>query len=1097
MKKIFTRWGKYPGLTKLTAITILLFPFFLFFSLSNIYAEAKPFAEKPGNIRKTSLTEVVFQQEGIYEIHQQRNVSGTVADTEGVPLPGVNVTIKGSTTGAITNLQGNYTIAVSSPDDILVFSFVGFQTQEIQVSNQTTINITLEEDIEALEEVIVVGYGVQKKESVVGSIAQTQADELMKSGGVTTVGQAISGKIPGVVTIASTGRPGEEQPEIFIRGQGTWNGTGQPLVLIDGIERAMNDIDIGNVESISVLKDASATAVFGVRGANGVILIKTKRGISGKAQLSINANSTVKVPAKLPKILNSYDGIMVMNEAIERTVSSDNEGWPDYIPMEIAEKYRNPANEMERVLYPNVDWQDEVLKDFAMDHRINLSVRGGTDFAKYFGSLTYQHVGDIYKGAKIDNGRSYSPDLRFDRFNYRANVDFNVTKTTKLSVNLSGYYGIKKTTDSDFRNVYGSLYMLPPSLYYPIYDDGTFGQSKIDNFDFTNPLMELSTKGTIEQHRVQVNSDFLLDQDLSFLLEGLRFNAALSYDNLFRGDGGIRETRPGGINNVVFKVIENDGSELLLTPDGVNQFDYVITPWNRTPLDIQGWNTERQLFYQFSFLYDKTFASAHNLSVLALMNRQKFARGSMMPNFREDWVGRVTYNYADRYFFEVNGAYNGSEKFGPEYRFQLFPSIALGWMLSNEPFMDNSDRWLSRLKFRGSYGLVGDDSGGQRWAYVSQWSAPGGNLDIAYLDHTLSPSPYGGRINGSPYLIYREDILGNPDLRWETATKMNFGLDLGLFRNMFSFSADYFYEHRTDIIIAGGSRNVPSFTGINPPDSNVGETEVRGIELEALLRYNIRNDWLIRVSGSYSLARDKILYREDPELQEDYRKQEGFSIGQPRISLPTDIMTNWDEVYASSPQENFQFAARPGYYNVIDFNGDGIININDNVPYGFPIRPQNTWSGTIGTDFKNWSLDVQFFGAYNAMKTFVTNLLTHGTPMYWEHAMDYWSINNSDGTQTLMSYRGDGHVDPLRNWYDASFVQLKNVEIAYTFSTRSGSSYRIYANGNDLVTWSSLPDERQANGGGTGEGLSGSIESTVRGNYPMFRRFNLGVNINF
>jgi hypothetical protein len=411
-------------------------------------------------------------------------------------------------------------------------------------------------------------------------------------------------------------------------------------------------------------------------------------------------------------------------------------------------------------------------------------------------------------------------------------------------------------------------------------------------------------------------------------------------------------------------------------------------------------------------------------------------------------------------------------------------------MLSNESFMDGTDRWLSRLKFRGSYGLVGDDSGGSRWGYASQWAAPGGNLDIAYLDHTLSPSPYGGRINGSPYLIYRESIVGNPDLRWETAVKANAGLDLGLFRNMVSFTADYFWEHREDIIIAGFQRSVPSFVGIAPPDSNLGETVVQGLELEAIFRYNINNDWMVRAGASYALARDEILYREDPELMEDYLKQEGYPIGLPRIQLPTDIMTSWDDVYASSPQENDQYAARPGYYDVIDFNGDGIINSDDRVPYGFPIRPQNTWSGTLGSEYKNWSFMIQFYGAYNAMKTFNTNLLIHGTPLYWEHSLDYWSLENPDGEQTLMSYRGDGHVDPLRNWYDASYIQLKNVEIAYQLQTRQGSSYRFFVNGNDLITWSHLPDERQANG-------SNISETANRGNYPMFRRINLGLTINF
>jgi len=631
--------------------------------------------------------------EEIEVIIQTRNVTGRVIDAvSDEALPGVNIVEKGTYNGTVTDLDGNYALEVSD-NAVLVFSSVGYKPQEISVDNRSVIDVQLNEDLKQLEEIVVIGYGEQKKESVVGSIVQTTGRELMQSGGVSTVGQALTGRLPGVISITSTGRPGNESPEIYIRGQSTWNGGGQPLILVDGVERSMNDIDINDIEDISVLKDASATAVFGVKGANGVILITTKRGKKGKPQLSLSANSTLKTPSKIPQKLGAYEAIGVVNDAILREVSAVPESWSDYTPEQIRYKYLNPANQYERERYPNVDWADVVMKDFAMDHRLNLSIRGGTDFAKYFGALSYQHVGDIFNAQDYDNGRSYDASFGYDRFNYRSNVDFDITPTTRFSVNLSGFYGVQKDIGGDMRLVYSSLYGMAPSLFYPIHSDGTYGKDPTDRWDTTNPLMIMTSKGTFNNHKFQVNSDFILEQKLDFLLDGLKFRGSIAYDNNFEGQGGIREDNPGGRDNVIYKIYLENGDELYVTPPGDNQFDYVLQPWYYDPLDIDNRQIMRRLFYQLSLNYNHTFAERHNTEVLLLMNREEYAKGSMFPRFREDWVARFTYNYNERYFIDVNGAYNGTEKFGPGYRFDLFPSVALGWMISDEPFLRNYS-WL-------------------------------------------------------------------------------------------------------------------------------------------------------------------------------------------------------------------------------------------------------------------------------------------------------------------------------------------------------------------------------------------------------------------
>ncbi len=1012
------------------------------------------------------------------EFAEQKTISGKVTDGEnGEGIPGVNVLIKGTTTGVVTDVDGNYKLSVNDDNIILVFSSIGYTKQEIEVNNNTVVDVKLMPGVQSLSAVVVVGYGEQKKESVVGSIGQTSGDELQQSGGVSTVGQALTGRVPGVITVSTNGRPGAEDPEIYIRGKSTWNGSGQPLILVDGIERSMNDINIRDIEKLSVLKDASATAVFGVKGANGVILITTKRGEKGKPQLSISASSALKAPSKIPQKLSAYDGLSVVNDAIEREVSAIEESWADYTPQAILEKYRNPANQYEMERFPNVDWADVVLKDFAMDYNVNLSVRGGTDLAKYFGAISYQRVGDIFDGGKYDNGRTYQPNFGYDRFNYRSNVDFDITNTTRVSVNLSGFYGVQKTVGSDdLRLVYSSLYGMAPSLFYPIHADGTYGKDPANIWDTTNPLMVMTTKGSVQKHRIQVNTDFILEQKLDFLLEGLKLIGRLAYDNNFNGEGGIRENNPGGVDNVIFKRYLDNGEELFITPPGDNQFDYVIQPWYYDPIDI--WAPSRRLFLQFSINYDKTFAERHNVTALALINREEYAEGSMFPRFREDWVGRVTYNYDLKYFLDINGAYNGTEKFGPGYRFELFPSAALGWMISNESFMRGIG-WLDMLKIRGSYGLVGDDNVSGRWGYDTQWTSGGS----AYMNNS---NPWGQR---SPYTFYKEDVIGNPDLHWETSTKANIGFDLATTDDFITANVDVFREERNDIIVSGGDRSVPSFLGFSAPDVNVGRTLVQGYELALGLNYQLNPALKIWSNFAFTRAESKILYREEPELKDAHLKTEGFPIGLNKRSINGELMTSWDDIYMSVPLANDMQYRRPGYYDLMDFNADGRHDGNtDQAPYGFPVQPINTWNLTTGVNYKDFSFMIQFYGAYNVTKEHTVWDFHKFTPLYFEHNLDYWTVDNPDGDKILPSWKGGASTDAYRNYFDASYIRLKNVEVAYTLTGKGGTSYRFYINGNNLFLWSHLPDDRESNGGG---------ETRVRGDYPTFRRVNVGFDINF
>lgn len=1013
----------------------------------------------------------------------EKELTGVVTDDTGEAIPGATVVVKGTTIGTITDLDGGFTLKVPQNAQTLLFSFMGLTSQEVAIGGKTKFNITLASGAIDVEEVVVVGYGVQKKESVVGAITQATGEDLLKAGGVTNVGEALQGRLPGVTTMYASGMPGESDPQIYIRGQSSWNGSGQPLILVDGVERSMSDIDMNDIDQISVLKDASATAVFGVKGGNGVILITTKRGSDGKAQLSLSANTTIKMISQLPEKLDAYDAIMVANEAIMREVMYSPGSWDDYRPIEIADKYRNPLTEEESWKYPNVDWKEETVKDFATDFRVNLSVRGGTDFAKYFGSLSYQQVRDILNGEKYDSGKSYFGEYRYDRFNYRTNIDFDITPTTKFSVNLSGFLGVQEKPVDAVVTVLNGLYMMAPNLYMPVYPDGLYGKYYNDIYAWKNPIVNLISSGYKTYTKFQVNSDFMLDQKLDFITKGLSFKGKLSLDNDMTSLQQLRDAGADDMANVVYRYYDEKGNEIIDSPSGVNDFDFVVQPWTLDKPEVDDNTRVRRLNYEFSLNYNNVFADVHNVTALFLMKREEYAKSNMFPRFREDWVGRLTYNYDSRYFFDVNGAYNGSEKFGVGYRFGFFPSAALGWMVTNENFMEDL-RWFDKLKIRGSYGLVGDDNFSGRWKYMTQWGSGGS----AYL----VPGNYQGK---SPYTFYKEASVGNPDLHWETALKSNIGVEVALWRNKLTADFDYFIEDRDNIYLSGSQRSIPDFYGTAPPDYNSGKTQVKGYEL--VLGANHTFDNGVNLWGKYSItnAKDKVIFKEDPALRPFYQKAAGYPIGQQRSAIPTEIMQNWDDIYMSTPKMSGQEYVRVGYYDLVDFDGNGVYDSSyDNAPWGYPIRPQKTWTLTTGAGYKGFSVMVQFYGTQNSLRTYSSQDFKDQTDLFYAYSLGYWSKDNPDATKTLKQWsQSAGATDPRRNSFDSSILRLKTLELAYNvpkkFCERLGvSSLKVFANGNNLYLWSDLPDDREFNA---------TDDSRVRGDYPTMKRFNFGLNLNF
>jgi len=1041
---------------------------------------------------------------------QQNQVTVTVLDETGAPVIQAGVMVVSTKTGGVTDLDGKATVQ-ARVGDALEITFIGYETQTVTVPQSRAITVTLVPSSTTLEETVVVGYGTQKKESVVASIAQVNNETLRRTGNTTDLTEALVGQMPGLVSLTSSGEPGgiltgESSTSLFIRGQNTWNGGG-PLILVDGVERNMNNIDVNEVERISILKDASATAVFGVKGANGVILITTKRGSEGKTRLNFNYTVSGKMLSKQPEKLDSYESMMIKNEAIEREVVLNEPSWSYYVPQRIINRFKRPQSAEYAMIYPNVDWEKEMFKDFALNtHHVTASAQGGSKKIQYFGSLSYLHEGDIFRD--YDNGKPYNPNYNFDRMNFRSNIDFNVTNTTKLKINLAGFFSRKNTnwnnegsTSRADQWMWSATYFLAPNLFIPRWPDGRWGAYNDGSNNSVNPLVVVYNIGLRQTRQTQLNADFHLEQDLKFITKGLKASFAVFYDNTIRSEGGVYDStnsvRPTETNtNVAFRYVDymkyidanQDPSEYTtLYPQADSDYDWVPILQTRYYETIMNGNwagyipVYRRLMYQAQLNYARDFGK-HGVTAMGVFKREQYARGSTFPSYREDWIGRVTYDYAHRYLVELNAAYNGSEQFGPGYRFALFPSVALGWYVSNEPWFKVD--WLNKVKLRYSWGKVGNDNvSSTRWLYQSQYKH-GGKAMLGVNDNTESP-----------YTIYRELSVGNPDVHWETATKQNFGIELSAWKDLITFSFDYFTEQRRDILMAGSARSIPVFYGATAASANLGSVNSRGFEFELGVNKQIGKDLLLWAKATYNHNQNEILFRDDPQLQFFYLKQQGYKIGQTRNQISAGMYKNWDEVYASIPQENNDAAKLPGFYDIVDFNADGLIKSSeDTPPVGYSGIPENTGSLSLGASWKGWNFMIQFYAVNNCNRYIGFNNFQSDYDVVFGHVHDYWSKDNMNGSSFMPRWKTSGEFTGDFYLYDASSVRLQTVELGYTFKNVGllkrihCDNLRLFVNGNNLLFWSDLPDDRSNT-------YSGG--SATQGAYPTVKRVNFGIDLSF
>lgn len=1021
-----------------------------------------------------NCTNMVFAQ-------NTQTIKGVVIDQHKEPVEGATVTVEGTSIVESTDESGSFLLEAPKSATKLIVSSIGYNRVELRIDKQSEFRITLNSHTIDIEETVVIGYGAQKKESLVGAIAQTTGEILERTGGVTNLGMALTGNLPGLTTSSSSGMPGSEDPQILIRAQTSWNSS-SPLILVDGVERSMSAIDIASVESISVLKDASATAVFGVKGANGVILITTKQGRKGKATIRGRINTTAKVASRLPAKYDAYDALSLRNRVIENELIVDQIGWGNIRPEEILLKYRYPANAEEWDRYPNVDWEKELFRSQAMSYGANANVSGGTDFITYFGSVDYVSEGDLFKS--FENNRGYTSNYGYNRINVRSNLDFNLTKTTEFSTKLFGSNGVRQFpwgAASNHDNAFwASAYRSAPDAMRPIYSDGTWGYYTPREHDVPNSVYNLAVSGLEKRANTQLTTDFIITQDLNMVTEGLSLRANYSLDNTFiEHERGINDLYNGPPRKWI------DPETGLITweeeIDGSTQLDYSDRiRWTTASGALDKGATYRRINYSAQLNYNRQF-DKHDVGAMGLFLREKHATGSMFPRYREDWVFRTTYAYDSRYLFEANGAYNGSEMFGPDYRFDFFPSLSAGWVISNEKFMQNLP-FINTLKVRASWGKIGDDNVSGRWLYRDQW-AFGGNAQM------------GSPIQNTPFTFYRITDLGNPNIFWENVEKRNIAIDYSFLNGMFSGSVDFFRDLRTDIIIDGNGRAIPSYFGQAAPKANLGSVRGQGYELELNFNYRFANGLRLWANTNVAHAVNEVLFRDDPDLLPSYQKQAGWQLGQTRTHIDHGFLESWDDIYGSTERTSNNHLKLPGDYNIIDFNGDGIIDRFDAAPYGYSGSPQNTYNASVGAEWKGLSLFLQFYGVNNVSRyvDFPTFNTYSGSNVAFVEGT-YWTIENGSGEiplprwATLSPEGGNG----TRYLYDGSYIRLKNAELAYTLGgdliNRLGiNACRVYINGNNLFLWTKMPDDRESNfASGAGGGA-----------YPTVRRFNLGLDITF
>lgn len=997
---------------------------------------------------------------------KKNEIIGVVVDyLTGDPVIGATVQVKGASTGVISDIDGKFKVN-ASPEDILVISYIGYQTMERKVGKQKLINIELKEDSKALDEVVVTAFGVgQKKESLVGSVQQIKPAELKVPS--SSLSSSFAGRLAGVISVQSSSEPGADGANFWIRGKSSLNGN-SALIVLDGVEISSSDLnalDPEVIEGFSVLKDATATALYGTRGANGVMIVTTKRGEDLlKPIINIRVEGSARQLSNVPEYVDGIEYMKLYNEA--KLTRGDQQG------LYSDDKIAATANSIDPLRYPNVNWYKEMFNKLAFSERANVNIRGGKKSVHYFMSAAVKRDGGNLKSLSKDYF-SYNNSISVIRYDFVNNLDIDVTKTTKVSMGLNASIRNWNGSTQNANDIFNLARTASPvdfPIVFPAQENDTHlrwgGMSGgTNNGGYKNPIAEY-VKGYKSNDQSTFQANLRLEQDLSFITKGLKIKALASFKNL---STTIVE-RSSGYNQYQYAK-DSDNLEMI----GSEQ----VT--NLTTKGAENSTGTRKLYIQAYLDYNRTFGS-HDVNAMFLYNQDETSNNKptslleSLPQRKQGIAGRISYGYENKYLVEGNFGYNGSENFVKGHRFGFFPSIAVGYNISEEKFWKPLSKVISRLKLKASYGLVGNDYSSERFAYLETISLNGAPK---YTFGTTMNKGAAGPVWTRYY---------NPDLQWEVGKKFNAGFDLTLFNDV-NISLDVFKERREKIYLQR-TNSIPTFIGIGSTKiyGNVGEVDNQGLDFTIDYNKQVNKDLFVSVKGTFTYAHNEIrAYDDPPYLSNPNLSRVGHSIDQALVYVAEGLFTQEEIDSPDMIEQTLGYTPRAGDIKYKDVNGDGIIDENDRVYTGNTTSPEIIYGFGSSIKYKKWDVSFLFQGAarrslfMNSFHPFGTNAM--------RGVMDFvaegrWTEENPNPNATyprLSVIDNPNNTVPSTYWMrNGAFLKLKNAEIGYTHKF-----FRVYLSGSNLLTFSPFKYWDPEMGGGSGM------------SYPTARTFNIGFQLTF
>lgn len=1004
----------------------------------------------------------------------EKSISGVITDQQGEPIIGATVTIKGTVTGVLTDLDGKYSIQARE-GETLEFRYIGYNSIEQKIKKGNVMNITLAESNINLDDVVIVGYGSQKKESVVSSVNTIKPSEIAIP--ARSLNNTLAGQIAGVIAIQRSGEPGNDDADFWIRGQSSYAGGTSPLVLVDGIPRNMSDIDVDEIESFTVLKDAAATAVYGSEGANGVVLITSKRGRAQKTVVTFNAQYSIATPTRMPELMNSWDYLSMWNEATWN--DANNPDWNNYM----ANKAPYSTDELgmyrsgqDTDLYPNSIWTD-LLSKHTENQRYTINFRGGSEKTRFFVSGAYYQENGIFKSNPLED---YDANIGLKRYNLRSNVDMDITPTTKLSVDMSGQYKTQNNPGNSSDQIFKHIVLFPTHLVPFLWSDGTAAVCSTDADGRYNPYNLLNYSGYSKQWSAALQTKATLKQQLDFITKGLSIQGSISFD----ADYSSTRKRSMSPDKYTVSGRNEDGSlNKSLFAEG-------------SPLGDVGFNGTsgtKKIYIEAQLNYARTFGKKHDVTGVVVYNQKeteyqgsKNSSGTdvvgglkLLPYRKQNVVARGTYTYDGRYVLEASFGATGSENFAQGNRWGIFPAVGGAWNVHSEQFMqkDNILNIINKLRFRASYGITGNDNTGSDRFVYRELLTDSGSMNLGLNQGTNGgPTKDWGRIY--------ENTFAAPSLTWEIEKKANFGIDMGLFRGRVDITADYFTNRRENILIERVT--IPTATGFrNNPWQNFGITTNKGVDASLVVKHNV-GDWSFSGRGNITYAVNKIVEKDEIPQIYPWLAQTGTAIGVNKIYIADGLFTNDDFNISQNADGSYNYQlkdgiptydsnVKPGDIKYKDLNNDGTINDNDQSYYSgiHPNNPQLVYGFGANVQYKGIYVGVFFQGVGKTSVNLKANTsyfipFANGKDQSSarEQASDHWSASNPDNTNVLYPRL---HTNEYANntlnstwWYrNGNFLRLKNVELGYQFDKRLVQKWRmqnlrVYLQGSNLAVWDNI-----------------------------------------